>query len=69
MKTIVALFFFALVAYAAAQAYNYGYNTYTPGARVSHYQSSSGAWPVVASHPYAYSYGAAHGAAYPGRWW
>ncbi|GFY74358.1 uncharacterized protein TNIN_268501 [Trichonephila inaurata madagascariensis] len=65
MKTVIAIFLFAMVVGAMCQAYNYGYNTYTPGARVSHY-ASSGAVPVVGAPAYAYNY--AYGA-YPYRYW
>ncbi|GIY25098.1 hypothetical protein CDAR_378571 [Caerostris darwini] len=65
MKAVIAIFLFAMVIGAMSQAYNYGYNTYTPGARVSHYASSGGV-PVVAAPGYAYNYG--YGV-HPYRWY
>ncbi|KFM82587.1 hypothetical protein X975_14599, partial [Stegodyphus mimosarum] len=63
MKFLVALFFFAMVAVAMSQSsYNYGYNTHTPGAVVSHHASSG--WAGLPNYAYNYHYGA-----YPYRWW
>ncbi|CAL1300811.1 unnamed protein product [Larinioides sclopetarius] len=62
----IAIFLFAMIIGAMSQAYNYGYTSYQPGARVSHYASSGAAVPVVSAPGYAYNY--AYGA-YPYRAW